>query len=567
MLGNRKHISAFLLFGLLVLQPVVTHAQTVPNIPGSADVGRINPAEKEVTLPKNNIDITLPKGAENVSAPEQSKSVSFILKQVDIEGATVFSQEQLKPIYQEYLNKQVTLDIVWVMANKITEKYRDKGYFLSRAYVPEQHIKDGKVVIKIVEGYIGKVDIDDHLYQYSVVKDMVNGITAEKPITSARIESFLLRLNDLPGESFRAVLSEMDDVNAGSGAVKLTLKDAHQKGNVVVNYDNYGSRYLGPNEGYVTYRGSIIPLQQTTISFLSSLPADELRYGTVDHVIPLTSNLSWDFGGGITKASPGYSLEAYDINSRSLSLSTGLSYQLIRQRERNLTIKLDLDGKDTSNEISSVPLNRDHVRATRLSAIYEQMDKWAGYNVVDFTISQGIAGMGASNKGDVRLSRLEAIPDFTKAELSFSRLQKITDNWNIFGSLAGQKASGPLYSSEEFGYGGQTYGRAYDSSEITGDDGIDGSLELRYQGLNDKWRVFSPTPYIFYDFGKIWNYDVSQVDTASGSSAGFGVKFNSLYNITGNFGLAFPLTRQAATPIYGQDKTGPRILLQISKTF
>ena len=169
-------------------------------------------------------------------------------------------------------------------------------------------------------------------------------------------------------------------------------------------------------------------------------------------------------------------------------------------------------------------------------------------------------------KGDLNLSRAQATPDFTKAELGLTRLQAITADWSLLASAAGQIASGPLYSVEEFGYGGQAFGRAFDSSEITGDHGLNGSLEVRYNGLK-----FSPSvtlqPYGFYDIGEVWNDDIGQVEHASGSSAGFGLRTSTDFGLTSNVGLAFPLTRSIATPIYGQGKNDPRIMLQIGKSF
>jgi hemolysin activation/secretion protein len=62
-------------------------------------------------------------------------------------------------LYEEHIGKDITLDFPWTLADAITSKYRDQGYFLTRAYVPEQDIKGGVITIKIIEGYIGQVDL------------------------------------------------------------------------------------------------------------------------------------------------------------------------------------------------------------------------------------------------------------------------------------------------------------------------------------------------------------------------------------------------------------------------
>ena len=107
---------------------------------------------------------------------------------------------------------------------------------------------------------------------------------------------------------------------------------------------------------------------------------------------------------------------------------------------------------------------------------------------------------------------------------------------------------------------------AYDSSDITGDRGVSGSLELRYNGYATLQPI-SLQPYAFYDIGEVWNDAIGQVKSESGASAGLGIRGNGPYGLNGNLGLAWPLTREIATPLYPGGKEGPRILLQVSKGF
>ena len=53
-------------------------------------------------------------------------------------------------------------------------------------------------------------------------------------------------------------------------------------------------------------------------------------------------------------------------------------------------------------------------------------------------------------------------------------------------------ASGPMYLSQQFYLGGLAFGRGYGAAEIGGDNGVAGSLELRFdQKLNYKyWTGF-----------------------------------------------------------------------------
>jgi hemolysin activation/secretion protein len=309
-----------------------------------------------------------------------------------------------------------------------------------------------------------------------------------------------------------------------------------------------------------------LPLQETTISGLTSIPFNKLRYGALQHSIVIAPDWTFDVTGNITKAFPGYTLSPDDINSESVFLGAGVSFQWIRQRQENLNIKLSIDGRNTTSDLLDTPFTRDRIRALRANATYDLTDSWSGYNIASFTLSRGLDILGSSEAGDPDLSRADAKPDFTKAELSISRLQDISANWAVLFSADSQIASGTLYSAEEFGYGGQAFGRAYDASEITGDQGVSGSIELRYNGFGN-WHPLSLQPYAFYDIGTVWNMDISQPGRESGSSTGIGLRGSTSFGLSANLAVAQPLTRDVATPIYGGSGHSPRFLMQISQAF
>lgn len=552
--------------GLWLTLPFAALAQTVP---GPADIGRVKPEERLPILDHTEDgQITVPTGIPAVEIPKGAEDIHFVLKDVRVEGATAFTPEQLQDIYTPYMDKKITLDVAYVMAGMITERYRNAGYFLSRAYVPAQEIQNGIVTIHVVEGYIGEVELPESA-QNRIVQAYIDHLTEQKPLSAQKLESSLLHLNDLPGYSFRGTLSVLEGANDGATKLILTVTEKEGKGSVI--FDNASSRFLGPNELSASYTQSLLPLQQTTISGLASLPTDKLRYAALNHAVAIAPQLAWDINGSLARAQPGFMLEPFEIESESSYLGTSLLYQWIRQRQQNLSLKLTLDARNTATDLLQVQFTRDRIRAARANVTYDTYDSWHGYSIASVTVSQGIDGLGSSEKGELNLSRAQAKPDFTKAELSLARLQGISSDWSLLLSAFAQTASGPLFSSEEFGYGGQGFGRAYDASEITGDHGVAASFELRYGGWDimpfDDGRAVSINPYAFYDIGVVWNDDIAQVKRESGASTGFGVRFATPWHQSGNVALAWPLTRDVGTPIYGQSERDPRIILNISQDF
>jgi hemolysin activation/secretion protein len=223
-----------------------------------------------------------------------------------------------------------------------------------------------------------------------------------------------------------------------------------------------------------------------------------------------------------------------------------------------------MQGKNTHGDALSTPLTRDKVRVARFTASYDGSDSLYGYNSLNLTLSRGLSFLGGSESGDLNLSRAAADPDFNKAEFSWGREQYISETFSLSAYFTGQMSSSPLFSSEEFGYGGFVVGRGYDPSEITGDSGAAFSIEISYNGMPD-FELLQLQPFAFYDIGKVWNRDGTD-DSDSGASAGFGMKIRANNTVSSTIGLAYPLTRPASSPLSGNGKN-PRLMFEVSAQF
>ena len=557
---NKSRFFVIAAAGLLPLSSIAV------TLPGSADSSRVKPFEGKSLTP----GIVTPEASSRVletqAAPEGAKNIKFTLKSVEIRGNTTFGAAQLGDLYAPFIDHVVTLDIAWVLAAQITDRYKQAGYFLARAYVPAQEINDGVVHIAVVEGYVSEVTVSGVGSQQGLVKAWVDRIKSYRPLTSRQLEQAILELNTLADVSFRAVLNPPEHTNAEDGAVNLELIGSKKSGNGLVRFDNYGSRYLGPYAMGGAYEVGLIPGQKTNLSLQISSPMRELQSAALRQTIPVAPKLSLDATANYTNATPGYLLEVQEIESSSYGGGAGVTYQWRRQRDENLSSRIGFDWRNAQSDILGTPLSRDRLRLLQISTAYDGADSWHGYNWMSANVTQGLSGFGASKAGELNLSRAEAKPDFTKLLIHGARLQQIGKGLQALASFEGQLASGSLYASEEFGYGGQSFGRAYDNSEITGDHGVSTSLELQYMAITP-WMGITPLPYAYYDIGAVWNEDDSQPAKEDASSAGFGIRAVSDTGANAQLGLAFPLTRAASAPIYGHNGKAPRLLADINYTF
>lgn len=559
-----KRIILLIIFVYVVATylPSNTFAQTA-SIPGAADAGRISRdrENKFILEPQKMTPEQLTK-VPATQPPSSAKNISFIMQKLAIEGAVVFSPAQLEPIYKQYIGKQITLDKVWEIADIITKFYQEKGYFLARAYVPEQAFGKGDFVkIKVVEGYAGIVEFDDHLADNYIVQNIINEIKKSKPLNIKILESSLLRLNDIHGAQFKAVIQPLKNENNGYGTVKILLVQEKQKisGSVIIN--NYNSKYIGPFESSINLKASPWFQNETSLTFLNSMPWARERYASINHNIALSPTFSSDIYGSYTKSYPGFTLEEEHVESAAKSFGTSLNMSVIRQRQENLLFKIKLDARNVATDILYTPIVRDYVRVARFIASYDLNDILDGHDFLNLTASHGIADLGASKRADENLSKIGVNPKFKKIELNATRFQNI-GKFTAITSTAMQFSQGPMYSSEQIGYGGQSFGRAYDPSEIVGDSGMLGALEVRYNAL-PAYKSINLTPYIFYDLGKVWSVnDVS----AYRSSAGGGMRIDYGSGFFANLTIAQPLTHKINTPPYGNGKN-PHLLIEAGLRF
>jgi hemolysin activation/secretion protein len=181
------------------------------------------------------------------------------------------------------------------------------------------------------------------------------------------------------------------------------------------------------------------------------------------------------------------------------------------------------------------------MRILRLSLLYQNADRFQGANTLTTELSKGLDIFGTKPVDSPNTTRFGGDPLFTKITFEASRLQRLTDRFQLYAAATGQKSADNLLSSEEFGVGGASYGSAYDSSEITGVDGLAGRVELR---ASDP-RIQGLQPYGFYDIGKVWDQYNSDAKSriTSLASAGFGLRASLFNTVAGSVEYAVPLTK------------------------
>lgn len=486
------------------------------------------------------------------AVPLGADAAHVFLKDVIFTGVTVYSEADLNRMVGDIRQSKVSIADLYRLCDKITNRYRSDGYVVAQAFLPPQSIKDGVVKITIVEPYIDEVIQDGDVPSYQMVNMVLQPWRNKKLLNVNDLEATLLLINDLPGIHVQSVLEpQTKEANTGALVLRLVFSKEDKVGGRF-SLDNYGSKFIGPYQfgASTSLNNSFGYMAETNIQTFFASQLNELAYINLAQNIPIyRPGLTLNLGANYSRVLPGYTLDQNNIKSQSRLFSVGATQSILRTRGMNLELSATLESRSSSTKVLGSLLNADKLTIANIGGRFEAADKWNGTSSINLNIRQGLNVMGARKTGSNNLSRLEGKSDFTSIQLQASRTQGLTDAFSLFGNIRGQYAFSPLLSSEEFGYGGNAIGRAYNASEIVGDKGIAAIFEVRYKIYASPKLIL--TPYVFYDIGKTWNLDKIDGKDFSGASAGLGMRGSFYKGLSFEAFIANPLTRQIETPQYG----------------
>jgi len=534
----------FLILLLLAVMADTLAAQVVPEVPGFRP-GREEIIPPEPVKPKMKIDLQIPEGGRVFR--EELEKITFILEKIEIEGVTVYPEEEIRPFYQDLLGKEIALARIYEIEEKITRKYRQDGYVLSRAIVPEQRIRDGVAKIYVVEGFIDQINIEGAEPMQPRILAFLQKIVGKKPLRIQDLERYLLLVNDMAGVTTQNIIRPSKDT---PGASELVVVAERQMLDGYLSYDNYGSYYLGPERATLglNLNSPFGQGERFSVVGLITNPTTELKYIQGDVSLPLgTEGLSLNGSMSEEPSRPDDELRLLDTDGRTYTQTVSLKYPWMRTRDISLQVEAGYKHLKYLLHVLDEKFFEDRIPKAFATATLDFLDQFAGANTIILTANQGL-DWSATQKGSLYSTRFEAGPEFTSFNGELRRMQYldfVTPGLGLLTRFLWQYSDEPLFSSEEFGLGGRVIGRGYDNGEILGDKGMGFSAELQY--LTPAYNDFSAQLYTFYDVGKVWNVDKIDENTENEKpdleSAGLGVRLFWRKNVTLHWEVAKPLSR------------------------
>jgi hemolysin activation/secretion protein len=537
--------------GLVICSSVcIAHrAGAQQQLPGTVQPGQIERRFQPPPAPRSTLRPIVPPLPQQRLAPNEAQKIHFVLSRLEISSSTVYSGADLLPLYKSYLGKEISVADLYAIADALTVKYRNDGYILSRAYVPRQSIENGVARIDIIEGYVDNVRIQGNTSgRPELFRSYIEKIEASRPLQLDVLERYLLLAGDLAGTTVRSVF-EPSTQHRGAATLIVTLTTIPFE--VQGEFDNRGTKSLGPLQ--LNLYGALYDLmglyERNAFNFVvTPQDAANLQYYYYQHEETIDSEgtkLTAD--AAYVRENPGDILAPLDVQGRDLVVRFRLSHPFIRLREHNLFAGFTFRYEDSTTDELGARAADDRIRSIAADASYDFTDAWRGITQFGGEITHGLPILGATPETNPIPTRIGGTSDFTKIDLHASRQQELPDRWSVVLQATAQYSTNRLLASEQFAYGGEPFGRAYDPSEITGDSGAAGSLELRYAPKIPVSLLRTSQLFAFYDVGEVFNrIHPSAPAYSSGASAGFGLRIDPTPFFSGSLEVDKPLTRIVA---------------------
>jgi hemolysin activation/secretion protein len=490
-----------------------------------------------------------------------------LIKTLQITGNDKIATPILHALVADAEGKDLTLPDLVRLADRITDYYQTHGYPLTRAIIPPQTIRDGVVVIEVIEARYGKVQLENHSrVNDPLLQATLAPLQSDQAISGPPLDRSLLMLSDIPGVVVNATLQPGAAVGT-SDLVVATTSGADVSGSVAL--DNYGNRYTGNARigGTVNFIDPLHHGDELSLSALSS--GGDMNYGRVGYESVL-NGLGTSLGGAysLLDYKLGDGLSALDSHGTAGVGSLWAKQVLVRSRDFNLYGQVQYDRMDLHDDIGASAIRTDrHLDNWTLSVTGDARDGFLSGGVTTWSTGWTAGSVGFDNAqaqlADAGSARTEG--GFSRWNGSFARLQRLSATNSLYLAFSGQWANGNLDSAEKMNIGGPYTVRAYEMGAISADMGHLETIEFRHDFVltpNSQWQAVA-----FIDSAHVTinrNTWVSGINSATLSGAGAGLDWTGPHQWHARVYVATPI---GPTPVVVGSTSSTRVWVEIGKGF
>lgn len=477
------------------------------------------------------------------------------LRNVNIVSAPSLNDEAVSKtnnILSKLYGKEIDAQLLQRVLNELTRYYQDEGYTKAQAYLPLQSITEGKVDVLVASARLNALNVEnlssvnnDYLnYLLGRVHDEVN-----HPVKQEELNNSLLRLTDLGIFHVNGQFTE-NDAHGFNPDLDLQVSDVKPY-DFTIFADNEGNESSGRYRfgGQLELRS---PLGLADYFALFYARTNEKQNNvSVNYELPVNSHptvFGLDFCYSNYELSGAY--RVLGAKGHSSNFSAYMREPLYRDANNILNFKSGITYKSLTDEFETFDLTfKKHSLSTYAALNFTKtfLDKYSVSANSKFTYGH----LYMDDEYELMEENNYFIFNF---DSMFS--YRIDDDTLYLAELKSQLASRTLDGSESFQIGGFNGLKAFETSDLAGDNGVLIKQSMVFTPLN-KEKALTLTPHI--EWGAVSNRgdDYFETTASTGLTVGF-------YKYGLNLALDYS-TNIGTKPSYAQDSS--RITFAASYAF
>jgi hemolysin activation/secretion protein len=469
-------------------------------------------------------------------------------------GNSVLSATDIETAVYPKLGAGRSLADVEEVRTTLEKLYRDRGYGTVFVDIPEQNVEQGVVRIRVTEGRIDRVRISGARYfSNGRIRESLSALAPGEVLELPQLQQQLVALNRQSADRqitpvLRAGRTQgtvdidlkVQDAVPVHGSVEVndryTANTSHTRASVNLSFDNLFQRFHRLSLQYQT----------------APEEPGETRVLAATYVAPLADSNNL------------LAVYAVDTDSDFATIGSigtlsvlgagriyGARYIAILPESGGYMHSVTLGGdyKDFADSILQPegPADTTPIKYMNWTAQYSGTLR-TEHTLTSFNIgpSFGVRGLGNSAE-EFEYKRFKGKPNYFYLRADVQHERPLLWGSRVFVRAAGQYATDPLISNEQFAVGGADSVRGYLESAELGDNGAYGTLELRtpqfVQWLPNLQQLYA---FAFSDAGVVGILDPLLVDGEKVSrkhlySWGVGLRLAGFGGLEADLDWAYPL--------------------------
>ena len=459
-----------------------------------------------------------------------------MLQRVDFTRSSVFSREELAEFAEEFIGRDINVELIRDIVDRMSEHYIAAEYELSRALVPEQIIVNGALALRLVEARIGQITLEEiDRLSPSFIRNFLE-IGEGDLLSLSRLERSIRLFNATNKSNLTSELAPGE--NFGETDVFLTVQEPDLVELPTLSVNNYASEVTDwRQQAFSVTLNNVMRLDdEISISHSDSNGSESSSISISAPIGMRGMNLSYGHSESNTKYTNDGAGASGIVGTRGASHSDSLGISAPIIFDDDYSIYASATAVSSYSEVTLA--NSDvNLTESRVNKMVLSLPMNYGTALSNLSFVPSFVALNPSTKSPAFDSRSEKWMQLFKADLSGSRYLNKYATLNLRSNIVYTDAIDMLnYPGELLSVGGPSSVRAYQPGVSTGHQAYFISAELRsdlanWEGVTLPELVPYVQPYVFIDHAFAQSRQAKTQRDNFWSGAGVGISVPSIGNI------------------------------------